>query len=85
MEDREAVTIRIPVGLLERARRAKLERESLNELVVGAIEREVRRRQALGAHEEIVRIRGQIKARTGNQPDATPLIRELREGRGRRG
>jgi hypothetical protein len=82
---REALTIRFPVALLSRARKIKAERESLNELVVEAVDREVRRRQGLAAHEAILRIRGRVRARTGPHPDPVPLIRELRAGEERRG
>ncbi len=52
--------------------------------VVEAVEREVRRRRAMAAHKSIVARRAEIKAKTGVQPDATALIRALREGEGRR-
>ncbi|MBI4491460.1 MAG: hypothetical protein HY690_01550 [Chloroflexi bacterium] len=83
-EQREALTIRFPIEVLARARGVKEDRESLNDLVVGAVEREVRRREVLRVLAEIDRIREQIVARTGLQPSSVPLIRELREGIGRR-
>jgi len=85
MERREAVTIRLPNGLLARAREARNQGESLNELVVEAVDREVRRRQGLRAYEAILRIREQVRARTGDQPDSVPLIRSLRAGEDRDG
>ena len=83
MEQR-ATTIRFPAELLESARKYKQPRESLNDLVVSAVQLELRRRQGLQAHAEIMRLRDQIEARTGVQPSSVPLIRQLREGNGRR-
>ena len=82
--EREAVTIRFPENLVRQAKQLKNGRESFNELVVEAVEREVRRRRAMAAHESIVARRAEIKADSGVQPDATVLIRSLREGEGRR-
>lgn len=81
---REPTTIRFPTEVLTQAREVRTEGESMNELVVHAVEKEVRRRAALGLHEEIVRAAARIKARTGVQPDSAPIIRGLREGKGRR-
>jgi hypothetical protein len=47
---------------------------------VEAVEREVRRRKALEAHDTIQRLRENIKRRTGVHPDPLPLLRQLREG-----
>lgn len=77
--EREAMTVRFPAGSIEKAKNVKAERESLNDLVVAAVEREVRRRQGMQALSEIERIREQITARTGWQPDSGPLIRAMRE------
>ncbi len=82
MEQRDAVTIRFPINLLSKARQIKSGRESLNEFVVEAVDREVRRRTGLQAFEEIVRLREQIKDQMGLQPDSGPLIRAMREGKG---
>jgi hypothetical protein len=84
MGPREPLTIRLPVALLERARAVKAQRESLNDLVVEAVEREVRRRRGLQAYEAILSMRKQIVDCTGLQPDSSALIRSLREGEGRR-
>ncbi|MBI2911461.1 MAG: hypothetical protein HYY05_04905 [Chloroflexi bacterium] len=81
---RDAVTIRLPNDLLCRAKEAKNEGESLNDLVVSALEREVRRRQGLQVLEEIRRLRDEIEAKHGLHPSSVPLIRALREGVGRR-
>ena len=80
MQRHEAMTIRFPGELIAKARQVKSERESLNDLVVGAVEREVRRRAVVRAHEAIARVRDSVRARTGAQPDSGPLIRALREG-----
>lgn len=83
MESREALTIRFPHRILVKAREIKTDRESLNEFVVDAVEREIQRRQGLAAYDEILRVREEIRAESGVQPDSTPMIRELREGIGR--
>ena len=77
--EREAVTIRFPVTLLKQAKQLKDGGESFKELVVEAVEREVKRR-AIATHQSIVARRAQIKARTGVHPNANALIRSLREG-----
>ncbi len=82
---REAVTIRIPIDLLAQAKQLKKGKESFNELVIEALEQEVRRRRAMIAHQNILARRTQIKERTGIQPKATTLIRSLREGEEGRG
>ena len=78
--EKEAVTIRFPSELMRQAKRLKSGKESFNELVVEALEREVRRRKALEAHDTIQRLREQVKRRTGVHPDPIPLLRQLREG-----
>jgi hypothetical protein len=80
VETREALTIRFPRDLLAVARRVRGEQESLNELVVEAVDREVRRRSALWAFAEIQRVREGIKNAVGVQSDSGRLIRALREG-----
>lgn len=85
MQTREAMTVRFPGGLIAKAKEVKSERESLNDLVVEAVEREVRRRAAVQAYEAIARVRDAVRSRTGVQPDSGPLIRALREGDGRYG
>jgi hypothetical protein len=76
---RQPLTIRFPAGLLDRARGVRAEQESLNDLVVAAVEREVRHREGLRAYEAILRVREAVEAGTGLQPDSTSLIRTLRE------
>jgi hypothetical protein len=80
---REAVTIRFPAELVRKAKQLKDGGELFNELVVGALEQEVKRRQAWAAHQSVIARRAEIKAKTGTHPDSTPLIRSLREGEGR--
>jgi hypothetical protein len=78
--EREAVTIRFPGTLLKQAKQLKDGGESFNELVIEAVEREVKRRKAVATHQSIITRRAQIKARTGVHPNANALIRSLREG-----
>lgn len=77
---RENVTVRFPAELWAQAKSLKMDAESLNELVVEALEHEVQRRRALSAHQRIQARRGAIQKRTGPQPDAVGLIRSLRTG-----
>ena len=79
MEKREALTVRFPTGLLAQARLHKSQDESLNDLVIKALEREVRYRRGLAAHHRIVVRREQIREKTGTQPASVDLIRQLRE------
>ncbi len=78
--EKEAVTIRFPLLLVKKAKQLKEGKESFNELVVEALEREVKRRKALSAHETILRLREEVKQRTGVHPDPIPLVRQLRGG-----
>jgi len=82
--EREAVTIRIPVDLLEQAKQFREGGESFNEMVVEAIAREVRRRRSLAAHQRIVARSAEVEAKTGIQPSSVDLIRQLRADEGRR-
>jgi hypothetical protein len=45
---------------------------------------EVRRQKALAAHQRIVDRSAEVEAKTGIQPSSRELIRQLREGEGRR-
>lgn len=85
MEEREALTVRLRAGLLAQVKLHKSEGESLNDLIVKALEREVRYRQGLATHHRIVARREKIRKKTGIQTDSTGLIRQLREGEGRDG
>ena len=84
MTRRQAVTVRFPESLLAEARAVTIRSESLNDLVVAAVSREVRRRRAKAALSRLQQVRDEVYARTGPQPDPVPLIRALREGDGRR-
>ena len=77
MESR--ITVRFPAELLDNAKTVKSNEESLNDLVVLALEREVRRRKGLAAHERILAIGRQLP----KQPDANELIHQLREDEAR--
>lgn len=82
--EREAITIRFPTALLVKARSLKEGSESFNDLVVEAVEQEVRRRRGWAAHQRIVARSEAIKVKTGTQPTSTDLIHDLREDEGRR-
>jgi predicted CopG family antitoxin len=77
---REALTIRIADDVLRSARELKDERESLNDFVTTAIEREIRRRRGIQAVQSI----RELQEGATLQPDSTTLIRALREGDERR-
>lgn len=76
----QSVTIRFPADLVTQAKQIKEENKSFNELVVEALAKEVKRRQTSEAHQTILRLRQQVKKRTGFHPNPVPLIRQLREG-----
>jgi hypothetical protein len=78
--EREAVTIRFPADLLAKAKKLKFVSESLNDLVVEALETEVRRRRGWAAHQRIIARSETVKAKTGIQPTSSDLIRSIREG-----
>ncbi|MEH2161943.1 MAG: YlcI/YnfO family protein [Nostoc sp.] len=82
--EREALTIRFPADLLVKAKKIKDGSESLNDLVVEALEREVSRRRGWAAHQRIIARSETVKAKTGIQPASTDLIHSLREDEGRR-
>lgn len=81
---RDAMTVRFPPELLDETREFRKEGESLNQFIVTAVANEVKYRRGKRAIENINEIRERVRAVSGNHPDATPLIRELREGIGRR-
>jgi len=83
MEERDSLTVRFPAGLLAQVRLHKSEGESLNDLIVKALQREVRYRRGLVAHHRIVARREEIRKKTGTQPGSVGLIRQLREGESR--
>jgi hypothetical protein len=79
MESRTAVTVRLPSWPIDDARHLRAEGESFNDLVVEALQQELRRRKGLQAYAAIRRTREQVEARTGVQPDSVPLVRSWRE------
>jgi hypothetical protein len=60
--EREALTIRFPADLLIKAKKIKGSSESLNDLVVEALEREVSRRRGWAAHQRIIARSETVKA-----------------------
>lgn len=82
--EREALTVRFPSDLLAKARKLKDDGESFNDLIVEALETEVKRRRGWAAHQRIIARSETIKAKTGIQPSSTDMIRSLREAEGRR-
>ncbi|HEV3309514.1 MAG TPA: YlcI/YnfO family protein [Chloroflexota bacterium] len=80
---RDAVTVRIPSDLLQQTRTVKCQGESLNDVIVTALQREVRRRTAVEVGERIVRARERMVAQGARSADSTELIRSLREDRQR--
>ena len=79
-----ALTVRFPPELLDEAKEVRGQGESLNELVVAAVAREVGRRRARAALGAVEAVRDAIRRRHGLHPDSRSLIRALREGEGRR-
>ena len=83
-EDRVAVTVRVPRELMERAKALENGAGSFNELMVKALEREVRRLQWREALKRTDELRDKTLREFGRLSDSTPIIRQLREGIGRR-
>jgi len=78
--EREQFTIRVPKGLLDRVREeAEAYGESMNDLVVTAVEKEVKVRQQMRLLEQIEKERRRMSQR-GLQPDSVPEIRAIRIG-----
>ncbi len=76
--EREQFTIRVPKGLLDRVREeAAAYGDSMNDLVVAAVEKEISMRAHLRLLNEIEQERLVLEKR-GLQPDSVPVIRELR-------
>jgi hypothetical protein len=80
MGTRAVVTVRMPTEVVEQAKDLKRPDESVNDLMVDAVEKELRRRRGLKALEAIHQMREQIMAETGVHPSSVPFIRALREG-----
>jgi hypothetical protein len=75
----EDLTILFPSELLAKAQKVQETNESLNDLVVKALDSEVKRRRGWAAHKRIIARSESIKAKTGVQPSSTNMIRSLRE------
>ncbi len=69
--------------LLTPAKLSKAQNESLNDLAIAALVREVSRRKGLSAHNRIIARREKIKQKTGTQPSSVGLIHQLRSGESR--
>lgn len=82
-ESRTAVTIRFPKPLLVQARALTNPAGSFNDLVVQALEAEVRVRYAREIGKRLDEYREEIFRAHGLLSDSTPIIRQLREGIGR--
>jgi hypothetical protein len=78
--EKTSITIQIPSQLLEEVRSLETETETLNDLVTRILEKEIKARKAWIAHQTVLRLRQEIKEKTGIHPDPIPLIRQLREG-----
>jgi hypothetical protein len=86
---REAINVRFPAELMARLRaESEARRESVNQIVVAAVEAELRRSQAERALQDILELGARLQDRarsTGRwAPDSTDMIRDLREGTDRR-
>ncbi|HHW18572.1 MAG TPA: Arc family DNA-binding protein [Firmicutes bacterium] len=78
MKDREQLTVRLPKGLLDRVRQESAAYgDSMNDLVVVAVQKEVQAREQLRLLKQIEEARRKMAAR-GLQPDSSSLIRQLR-------
>lgn len=83
-QDRIAITVRVPRELMDQLKAAEKGAGSFNDLVVKALEREVRIRYAREVGRRIDKHREELFRERGLLSDSTPIIRDLREGRGRR-
>ena len=78
--ERDQFTFRAPKQLLDRVREeAAAYGDSMNDLMIAAVEKEVSMRQQLRLLDQIEQERRTIEKR-GVQPDSTPLIRQIRMG-----
>ena len=76
--------IRMPNQVHERLKEwARAEGRSLNDLAVEILDRESRRWEARQGLVAARRVREAIRQQAGQQPDSAPLIRALRDERGR--
>lgn len=83
-EERIAVTVRFPRELIARAKALKNGAGSFNDLVVSAVEAELQRRDWQQTLKRIDDRAERILRERGPLSDSRQLIRDLREGIGRR-
>jgi hypothetical protein len=74
-----SISLNIPQELLESAQRLSSPEETLNDVVILALDREMRCRKGLAAHQKILALNKELPP----QPDDTELIRQIRKGEGR--
>lgn len=83
--ERDQFTVRAPKELLDKVREeAEACGNSMNDLIVAAVEKEVLMRQQLRLLDQIDQERRAMEKR-GTQPDSTPMVRQIRAGSERRG
>lgn len=76
---REQFTVRIPGPLLDRVReQAAAYGDSMNDIVVAAIEKEVAMREQMRLFERIEEQRRRL-AQRGVQPDSVSIVRQMRD------
>ena len=78
--EREQFTVRAPKELVSLVREeAAAYGDSINDLVVSAVQKEVSARRQLRLLDQIEKER-EVMAARGLQPDSTPLVRQIRMG-----
>ena len=82
-EERIAVTVRFPKEIVEKAKALRNGGASFNDLVVSALEAELRRRDWQETLKRIDERAERILRERGPLSDSSQLIRDLREGIGR--
>lgn len=83
MSGRNAMTVRLPDDVVTRMKALKDADESLNDLVIHALESELRRRQSAAALARIKELKEETRRTVGLLPGSVDFIRGLREGEGR--
>ena len=81
-QDRIAITVRVPKELMDQLKGLENGSGSFNDLVVKALEREVRMRYAREVGKSIDEFAERTYREHGLLSDSRPLIRELRDGIG---
>lgn len=78
--------VRMPDEVYRRLKeRAREENRSINDLTVEILDRETKRWEARRALEAARRLREELRAKHGEFPDSTEIIRQMREERSNRG